>query len=350
MAAPDAPEPIAMKKLFLLLTALLCLGLAGCDQEYRNHRAERGKPKISVSEGMVTVRRPPAPNIIILADGTMKMDEIQIPLDDGQKQMLQTMFGKLQVLRQSGATLAHYQQRGRSETAYSGMHSSGFALGKRGFYWSGSNGADAGLAVQVADTDDVDLRGVAAELQVGGLRRQRLQIGERRLLPLSSYQSHRAEVQDASTLDSIAAIRVTGVGGARPMFLSPGRLMRMPVPIEVTYTFIGNAKDLAGAPLGGARILNAPVPGTSANGGFVADFPRRETTLYLLQDDRLLHCPLQVRERRQVVLLVGAVHCEPLAVAQLPAEIRQQARVTRLLQERALIAATPQTAAAGGTP
>ncbi|PSD30923.1 hypothetical protein C7E12_05925, partial [Stenotrophomonas maltophilia] len=41
---------------------------------------------------------------------------------------------------------------------------------------------------------------------------------------------------------------------------------------------------------------------------------------------------------------------EPLAVAQLPAEIRQQARVTRLLQERALIAATPQTAAAGGTP
>ncbi|MBO8044224.1 hypothetical protein J6396_41905, partial [Pseudomonas aeruginosa] len=62
------------------------------------------------------------------------------------------------------------------------------------------------------------------------------------------------------------------------------------------------------------------------------------------------HCPLQVRERRQVVLLVGAVHCEPLAVAQLPAEIRQQARVTRLLQERALIAATPRTAAAGGTP
>jgi len=90
-----------MKKLFLLLTALLCLGLAGCDQEYRNHRAERGKPKISVSQAMVTVRRQPAPNIIILADGTMKMDEIQIPLDDTQRQMLQTMFGKLQVLRQN---------------------------------------------------------------------------------------------------------------------------------------------------------------------------------------------------------------------------------------------------------
>ncbi|HEL3822918.1 TPA: TcfC E-set like domain-containing protein [Stenotrophomonas maltophilia] len=262
-----------------------------------------------------------------------------------------SLSGQLQnSIGNTTASIAHYQQRGRGETGYSGSHSSGFALGRRGFYWSGANGAEAGLAVQVDGFDDADLHGVAAELQVGGLRRQRLQIGERRLLPLQAYQSQRAEVQDASPLDSIAAIRVTGVGGARPMFLTPGKLMRMPVPIEVTYTFIGNAKDLAGSPLGGARILNAPVPGTSANGSFVADFPRRETTLYLLQDDRLLHCPLQVRERRQVVLLVGAVHCEPLAVAQLPPEIRQQARVNRLLQERALIAATPQTAAAGGTP
>ncbi|WP_142806662.1 TcfC E-set like domain-containing protein [Stenotrophomonas maltophilia] len=250
----------------------------------------------------------------------------------------------------TGATVVGYQQRGRNEMAYSATHSSGLALGARGLYWGGGLGAESGLAVQVDDTDDLDLSGVAAELQVGGLRRQKLALGERRLLPLSAYQSHRAEVQDASTMDSIAAIRVTGVGGSRPLFLPPGKLLRMPIPIEVTYTFIGNAQDIAGLPLGGARILNAPVPGTGSNGGFVADFPRRERTLYLLQDDRLLHCPLQVRERRSVVLLVGTVQCEPLAVAQLPAEIRQQARVTRLLQEQALIAATPQTAAAGGTP
>jgi len=79
----------------------------------------------------------------------------------------------------------------------------------------------------------------------------------------------------------------------------------------------------------------------------VAEFPRFEKTLYLLQDDRLLQCPLQIRERRSVVLLVGAVQCEAMAVALLPPEIRQQARVTRLLQEQALIAVVPQTAAAG---
>jgi len=248
----------------------------------------------------------------------------------------------------AGVTVAHYQQPGRDELSYSATHSSGMALGGQGFYWGEGMGAEAGLALQVDDAEDLDLSGVAAELQVSGLRRQRLKLGERRLLPLAAYQAHQAELQDTSALDSIASVRVTGASGVRPLFLPPGKLMHMPVPIEVTYTFIGNARDIAGAPLGGARILNAPVPGTGANGGFVADFPRRERTLYLLQDDHLLQCPLEVRERRSVVLLVGAVQCEPLAVAQLPAEIRQQARVTRLLREQALIAATPQTAAAGG--
>ncbi len=69
----------------------------------------------------------------------------------------------------------------------------------------------------------------------------------------------------------------------------------------------------------------------------------------LLKEPELLHAI--VREvRRSVVMLVGAVNCEPLSVAQLPPDIRQQARVTRLLQEQALIAGTQQTAAAGGTP
>ncbi len=90
-----------MKKLFLLLAALLCLGLVGCDQEYRQHRAERSKPKVSVSSELVTVRRQPAPNIIILPSGEMKIDEVLIPLQPDQQQMLQQMFGHLQVLRQN---------------------------------------------------------------------------------------------------------------------------------------------------------------------------------------------------------------------------------------------------------
>ncbi|WP_166926560.1 hypothetical protein [Xanthomonas sp. 60] len=90
-----------MKKLFLLLAALLCIGLTACDADYRQHRVERSKPKISVRDDMVTVRRAPAPNIIILPDGQMKVDEIAIPLRPDQQQMLQQMFGHLQVLRQN---------------------------------------------------------------------------------------------------------------------------------------------------------------------------------------------------------------------------------------------------------
>ncbi|HBS62725.1 MAG TPA: hypothetical protein DEB32_08400, partial [Stenotrophomonas sp.] len=74
------------------------------DQEYRNHRAERSKPKITVSDGMLTVRRAPAPNIIVLPNGHMKIDEIEIPLDASQQALLQQMFGQLQVLRQNTLT------------------------------------------------------------------------------------------------------------------------------------------------------------------------------------------------------------------------------------------------------
>jgi hypothetical protein len=248
----------------------------------------------------------------------------------------------------TSATVAHYQHAGRRDMAYSINHNAAFAWGPGGFYW-GDGGADAGLAVKVDPSEDVDLSGVAAELQVSGLRRQRLQLGERRLLSLPAYQPHRAELQDASSMDSIAAVRVGTTGAARSVFLSPGRLVTLAVPVEVTYTFIGHAQDLAGMPVPSARILNAPVPATEANGGFVVDFPRREQALYLLQGSELLSCPLQVRERRMAVLMVGAVQCRPLPVTQLPAYVREQPRVTRLLQERALIA-PGRTAQQGATP
>ncbi len=250
-----------------------------------------------------------------------------------------------------GAVSAAYHTRvGGPGLSYSATHSSSLALGRGGLYWGAGLAAEAGLAVQVDASDDVELQGVAAELHVSGLRRQHLQLGERRLFPLASYSAHRAEVQDASTLDSSASVRVSGVGGSRGVFLQPGRLAHLAVPIDVTYTFVGNARDLAGTAVPGAHVLNAAVADTGGSGGFVIDLPQLESTLYLLQGSRLLRCPLRVRERRQVVLLVGAVDCHALTVQQLPRHISQQARVHRLLQEQALVAAPVQTTAAGDAP
>ena len=236
---------------------------------------------------------------------------------------------------QGSVVVGLHAQGNAREVTYSATHSTAFAAGTQGTYWGAGLGAEAGVAVAVQAPDDLDLSGVAAELQVGGYRRQRLRLGERRLLPLMAYQAHQAELQDASAPDSAAAVRVGSATGARPLFLSPGRVLALPVPIEVTYTYIGSAADIAGVSLRGARILNAPVPATDDRGGFVADFPRLEPVLYLLHEDRLLHCPLQVLERRQILRLVGTVRCTDLPVAQLPAHVRQQAHVRRLLEERA---------------
>lgn len=66
-------------------------------------------------------------------------------------------------------SIVYYQQCGCGEIGYSVVYSFGFVLGCRGFYWSGVNGVEVGLVVQVDGFDDVDLYGVVVELQVGGL-------------------------------------------------------------------------------------------------------------------------------------------------------------------------------------
>jgi hypothetical protein len=320
-------------------------------------RLQRGDPVTSQRRYSADVRQPgqQRPQISYSASQTLRRqyddqsDEVSVDLrgDNSQRYSVGVSARLQNHMGHTNATVARHQQPGRLEMAYSATHSAAFALGPSGFYWGQGNGADAGLAVKVDPAPDMDLTGVAAELQVAGRGRQRLRIGERRLVPLPAYQLHRAELQDASSMDSIGAVRVGAGSAGRALFLAPGRLLTMAVPIEVTYTFIGRAQDLAGLPVPAARVLNAPVPATGVNGGFVVEFPRRERVLYLLEGIRLLHCPLQVVEQRMAVLMVGAVRCQPLDVAQLPADIREQPRVTQLLRERGLIG-SGQTAQRGG--
>jgi hypothetical protein len=233
----------------------------------------------------------------------------------------------------TGAVLSHHRHGQASDTAYSLSHGSSLAVSAGGLYWGGATGTDAGVAVSVAQADTAALQGAAAEVQAGGNRRQVLRFGQRRLLPLGAYQRHRVEVQDVAGHAQDAAVRVARPGATHQPFLLPGRVIALPVDVEATFTYIGSARDAACSALAGARILNAAVPRLGRDGGFVAEFPSREGVLYLLQEGRLLHCPLHVREQRSVVLLVGQVACVPLAREALPASITRQARVQRLLEE-----------------
>ncbi len=95
-----------MKKL-LLSVLLACVALAtGCGdrEKYAAHRAERSKPKVEVSADRVSVRRAPYPNLDILPDGRLRVDDIEIPLKPEQRALLQDSFARLQVLRQNTLT------------------------------------------------------------------------------------------------------------------------------------------------------------------------------------------------------------------------------------------------------
>lgn len=94
-----------MKKLLLLVLVAFAVLATGCDREkYAAHRSERSKPKTEVATDRVAIRRAPYPNLDILPSGQLRVDDIEIPMNDEQRALLQTSFVKLQILRQNTLT------------------------------------------------------------------------------------------------------------------------------------------------------------------------------------------------------------------------------------------------------
>lgn len=86
---------------FSLMT--LCLLLAACgarDGAATSSRAERGKPRVSVDSMTVMLRRAPAANASIGPDGSLRIDDIELPLPQAQRTQLQQLFMHLQMQRQ----------------------------------------------------------------------------------------------------------------------------------------------------------------------------------------------------------------------------------------------------------
>ncbi len=81
----------------------LCLLLAACgarDGAATSSRAERGKPRVSVDSMSVMLRRAPAANASIGPDGSLRIDDIELPLPQAQRTQLQQLFMQLQMQRQ----------------------------------------------------------------------------------------------------------------------------------------------------------------------------------------------------------------------------------------------------------
>ena len=91
-----------MNKLLLLILVAFATLATGCDREkYAEHRSERSKPKTEVTLERITIRRAPYPNLDILPDGRLRVDDIVIPLNAEQQELLHTSYVKLQILRQN---------------------------------------------------------------------------------------------------------------------------------------------------------------------------------------------------------------------------------------------------------
>lgn len=81
----------------------LCLLLAACgarDGAATSSRAERGKPRVAVDSMTVMLRRAPAANASIGPDGSLRIDDIELPLPQAQRSQLQQLFMQLQMQRQ----------------------------------------------------------------------------------------------------------------------------------------------------------------------------------------------------------------------------------------------------------
>ena len=94
-----------MKKTLVAWFSLiaLCLLLAACgarDGAATSSRAERGKPRVSVDSMSVMLRRAPAANASIGPDGSLRIDDIELPLPQAQRTQLQQLFMHLQMQRQ----------------------------------------------------------------------------------------------------------------------------------------------------------------------------------------------------------------------------------------------------------
>lgn len=94
-----------MKKIALAAVLMLAALLAACGQQ-ASSRAERSKPRVSVTSQNVQLRRVPAPNADITPEGRLRIDDIEIPLDDAKRAELQQLFGHLQMQRQAALAQA----------------------------------------------------------------------------------------------------------------------------------------------------------------------------------------------------------------------------------------------------
>ncbi|ODP33909.1 TcfC E-set like domain-containing protein [Pandoraea sp. ISTKB] len=237
---------------------------------------------------------------------------------------------------------------GRANGAFAGSYASSFAVMRDRVVigpamLAGEPPAGVALVVgdaqadRVADGEAYDESagasgGAAATLQVGG-RSVTVNFGAAAMVPIGGYRVQQGEVAEAWQGLGDYSIGLLRGAGVQEYFLTPGRMKVHRVTAKRSYTYVGRAVGVDGLSLDNARVLSVAAAPLDARGEFMIESPQPLSALYLLDRGQPVRCEIRSVERRDVIRLTGTMQCEIVAQHTLPASLRSQTRVQRLLSE-----------------
>ncbi|KWH29012.1 cable pilus usher protein CblC [Burkholderia stagnalis] len=230
---------------------------------------------------------------------------------------------------------SYSRDSGGNNPSVTASYSSSFAVARQGVFLGASASQSdplAGFAVRVGKRGDAS--GMAAEVSSASSTRIKVGFGQRALLPVTAFTPVTTEVSDAGARASVGATSVTEGLGKHTLFMVPGQLALRNVDAKVTYTYVGQAFTASGMPLSDSVILNGSMPSLDAEGGFIAELDNKESELFVVDGPSLMRCPLHVKRRQDVLMVVGKVRCDVAGPDALPEALRKHARVQKLLQQR----------------
>lgn len=231
----------------------------------------------------------------------------------------------------AGVTLSdsYDNQQNKHNTSVSGTWNSSLAVARSGVYWGpGGNGMPAAaVAVKIAEGADDEDQDAKVNVSVDGGSYAEMSPGSKALFPVSGFNMSQIFVEESELAKDGSAAVITSGSGKQVLFMLPGKLKVRDVAMESHYTFAGRMLTQNGKSLPYGVVLNASMYASTADGSFTAEMNRKADVLYLLSENQMYQCKVNVIAKRDVIRFVGDTACDITTLAALPEELQDIAQL-----------------------